>query len=138
MNGTTEQILFSITLALVAMAYATVGQGGATGYIAIMGLVGFAPDVIRPAALILNVFIGTGQFARAGLLKWRTFYPFACWASLVQSSAVRRICRRMSLILSSADSCYWPHGGSGDRYTPKMLMTMRTLRPLRLRSWRVR
>jgi uncharacterized protein len=78
-NGTVEQILLSVALAMVAMAYATVGQGGATGYIAVMGLVGFAPDVIRPAALILNVLvsaIGTAQFARAGLLKWRIFYPF--------------------------------------------------------------
>jgi uncharacterized protein len=79
-NGTLEQILFIVALAMVAMAYATVGQGGATGYIALMGLVGFAPDVIRPAALILNVLvsvIGTAQFARAGLLQWRIFYPFA-------------------------------------------------------------
>jgi uncharacterized protein len=60
-------------------SYANVGQGGATGYIALMGLVGFGPDVIRPAALVLNVLvsaIGTAQFARAGLLKWRVFYPF--------------------------------------------------------------
>jgi uncharacterized membrane protein YfcA len=79
-NGTVEQILLSVALAVVAMAYAAVGQGGATGYIAVMGLVGFAPDVIRPAALVLNVLvsaIGTAQFARAGLLRWRTFYPFA-------------------------------------------------------------
>jgi uncharacterized protein len=79
-NGTLEQILFIAALAIVAMAYATVGQGGATGYIAVMGLAGFTPDVIRPAALILNVLvsvIGTAQFARVGLLKWRIFYPFA-------------------------------------------------------------
>jgi uncharacterized protein len=78
-NGTAEQILFCVALALVATAYAAVGQGGATGYIAVMGLVGFTPDVIRPAALILNVLvsaIGTAQFARAGLLNWRSFYPF--------------------------------------------------------------
>jgi uncharacterized membrane protein YfcA len=45
-----------------------------------MGLVGFGPDVIRPAALTLNVLvsaIGTAQFVRAGLLNWRGFYPFA-------------------------------------------------------------
>ena len=67
-TGTTEQILFCIALAVVAMAYAAVGQAGATGYIAVMGLVGFGPDVIRPAALTLNVLVsalGTAQFARA-------------------------------------------------------------------------
>jgi uncharacterized protein len=74
------EILFSVALLAVAAAYASVGQGGATGYIAVMGLVGFSPDVIRPAALTLNMpvsAIGTVQFARAGLLAWRNFYPFA-------------------------------------------------------------
>jgi uncharacterized membrane protein YfcA len=70
-NGAAGQVLFCLALALVATAYAAVGQGGATGYIAVMGLIGFAPDVIRPAALTLNLLvsvIGTAQFARAGLL----------------------------------------------------------------------
>jgi uncharacterized protein len=75
-----DSIPFGIALAVVAMAYASVGQGGATGYIAVMGLAGFAPNVIRPTALVLNVLvsaIGTAQFARAGFLNWRTFYPYA-------------------------------------------------------------
>jgi hypothetical protein len=45
-----------------------------------MALAGFTFDVIRPTALILNLLvsaIGTAQFARAGLLEWRTFYPYA-------------------------------------------------------------
>jgi uncharacterized protein len=33
-------------LAVIAAAYAAVGQAGATGYIAAMGIVGFTPDVI--------------------------------------------------------------------------------------------
>lgn len=44
-----------------------------------MGIVGFAPDVIRPAALALNALvatIGTARFARAGYLTWRGTYPF--------------------------------------------------------------
>ena len=80
MIGSIEQTLLSIAFAAVAVAYAAVGQGGATGYIAVMALAGFTPDVIRPTALILNVLvsaIGTAQFARAGLLEWRTFYPYA-------------------------------------------------------------
>jgi uncharacterized protein len=45
----------------------------------VMALAGYAPEVIRPTALILNVLvsaIGTAQFARARLLQWRTFYPY--------------------------------------------------------------
>jgi len=75
-----EQILFPIVLAIIAATYAAVGQAGGTGYIAVMGLVGLSPDVIRPTALALNIIvaaIGAANFARAGLLKWRSFYPFA-------------------------------------------------------------
>jgi uncharacterized membrane protein YfcA len=74
-----QHALFSFVLAIIAAAYAAVGQAGATGYIAAMGLAGFAPDVIRPAARALNTLvaaIGTARFARAGHIKWRGTYPF--------------------------------------------------------------
>lgn len=80
MDYAVEQILFCLAMAAVATAYAALGQGGATGYIAVMGIVGLSPNIIRPTALILNVLvagIGTAQFARTGLLSWRNFYPFA-------------------------------------------------------------
>src|ERR1700733_12898053 len=48
---TLQHVLFPIVLAVIAAANIAVGQAGATGYIAAMGLVGFRPDVIRPAAL---------------------------------------------------------------------------------------
>jgi hypothetical protein len=72
-------VLFSLVLAGIAAAYAAVGQAGATGYIAAMGLAGFAPDAVRPAALALNTVvavIGAVRFARAGHLAWRSTYPF--------------------------------------------------------------
>jgi hypothetical protein len=57
---------------------ASVGQAGGTGYIAAMGLLGFAPDVIKPTALnVLVAAIGCIRFHRAGLLTWRTCHPFA-------------------------------------------------------------
>lgn len=67
-------------LFLVAVLYASVGQAGGTGYIAVMGLAGFSPAVIKPTALALNVLvavIGTVRFAKAGMLTWRSCYPFA-------------------------------------------------------------
>jgi uncharacterized protein len=76
---TPQHILFSLVLTIIAAAYAAVGQAGATGYIAAMGLAGFTPDTIRPAALALNTLvaaIGTARFAREGHIKWRTAYPF--------------------------------------------------------------
>jgi uncharacterized protein len=76
---TLQHAFFPVVLAIIATAYAAVGQAGATGYIAAMGLAGFTPDVIRPAALALNTLvaaIGTVRFARAGHLTWRGTYPF--------------------------------------------------------------
>lgn len=62
----------------VAVLYASVGHAGATGYIAVMGLLGLAPEVIRPTALVLNLVvaaIGTVQFARAGHWRSDLFLP---------------------------------------------------------------
>ena len=64
----------------VAILYATVGHAGATGYIAVMGLLGLAPEVIRPTALVLNLVvaaIGTVQFARAGHVRRDLLVPLA-------------------------------------------------------------
>jgi uncharacterized membrane protein YfcA len=76
---TLQEILFPMVLAVIAAAYAAVGQAGATGYIAAMGLAGYPPAVIRPAALALNTLvaaIGTVRFAQAGFITWRGTYPF--------------------------------------------------------------
>jgi uncharacterized membrane protein YfcA len=75
-----NEILLAASFALVAILYSAVGQAGGTGYIAVMGLVGFAPEVIKSTALTLNILvaaIGCLQFYRVGLLTWRTCYPFA-------------------------------------------------------------
>jgi hypothetical protein len=77
---TLEHALLAFTFAIIAALYASVGQAGATGYIAVLGLVGYGPEVIKPTALALNVLvatIGCMRFAREGLLTWRSFYPFA-------------------------------------------------------------
>lgn len=45
-----------------------------------MAAFGLPPEVMKPTALALNVVvaaIGTLVFRRAGLLTWRSFYPFA-------------------------------------------------------------
>jgi hypothetical protein len=63
----TEAILESLLspiFALVAILYAAVGQAGGTGYIAVMGLIGFAPNVIKPTALALNILVAAIGCAR--------------------------------------------------------------------------
>lgn len=65
---------------IVALLYSSVGHGGASGYLAVMAFVGVMPEVTRPTALVLNLFvasIGAYQFWRAGFFSWRLFWPFA-------------------------------------------------------------
>ncbi len=67
-------------LALAALAYSTVGHAGASGYLAVMALLGTPAATMRPTALLLNLVvatIGTIQFARAGHFRWSLFWPFA-------------------------------------------------------------
>lgn len=69
-----------VGIAMVAFLYASVGHAGASGYIAVMGLLGIAPALIKPNALALNVLVaslGTWQFWRAGHFRWHALWPFA-------------------------------------------------------------
>ena len=75
-----ETLVLSVAFLATALVYAAVGQAGASGYIAIMGLAGFAPLVMKTTALSLNLLvaaIGTTVFLRAGRLSWRNVWPFA-------------------------------------------------------------
>lgn len=73
-------VALPLLIGLVALLYASVGHAGATGYIAVMTLLGLPRDVIRPTALVLNVLvaaIGTVQFSRAGHFRRDLFLPLA-------------------------------------------------------------
>lgn len=69
-----------LLLAFVAFLYASVGHGGASGYLAAMALMGVAPALMKSSALVMNLavslisFIG---FYRAGHFKFKLFWPFA-------------------------------------------------------------
>ncbi len=63
----------------VAILYSSVGHAGASGYIAAMALLGFAPEQMRPTALALNLLvggIGLLRFWRGGHVRWRNVLPF--------------------------------------------------------------
>jgi uncharacterized protein len=64
---------------LVATLYSSVGHAGASGYLAAMTLLGFAPEQMRPTALALNLLvggIGLFRFWRGGFVRWRNILPF--------------------------------------------------------------
>lgn len=73
-------ILFYILLFLVAFLYSSVGHGGASGYLALMAIFSIAPEVMKPTALLLNLFVSLTsfiQFYRGKHFKWKIFLPFA-------------------------------------------------------------
>jgi len=70
----------TVCFAIIAALFASVGQAGAPGYVAVMGLFGHGPGVIKPVALALTTLvaaIGVFGFHRAGLLRARDWAPFA-------------------------------------------------------------
>ena len=73
-------ILFYVLLFFVAFLYATVGHGGASGYLALMALFSISPEVMKPTALLLNLFVSLTsfiQFYRGKHFRWKVFLPFA-------------------------------------------------------------
>jgi uncharacterized membrane protein YfcA len=73
-------LLIILAIFVVAILYSSVGHGGASGYLAVMAFWAVAPEVTRPTALVLNLFvasIATFQFYRSGYFSWRIFLPFA-------------------------------------------------------------
>ena len=42
---------------IMALLYSSVGQGGGSGYLAAMALMGVAPENIRQTALVLNIVV---------------------------------------------------------------------------------
>ena len=75
-----EAIWLAAAFLVIALVYSAVGQAGASGYLAVMALAGFAPPAMKTTALALNLLvaaIGTSLFLRAGRLSWRNVWPFA-------------------------------------------------------------
>jgi uncharacterized membrane protein YfcA len=76
---TPDTFLVSLVFFVVAAVYSTVGHAGASGYLAMMALVGLPFEVMRPTALTLNIFVAslnTWRFYRAKLLEFSSVVPF--------------------------------------------------------------
>jgi uncharacterized membrane protein YfcA len=73
-------IVFGVLLAVVAFLYSSVGHGGASGYLALMAIFAFPISVMKPSALLLNLFVSGISFFfyyKKDFFKPRLFYPFA-------------------------------------------------------------
>ncbi|NBB79530.1 MAG: TSUP family transporter [Verrucomicrobia bacterium] len=74
----TESILQLLPFFFVALLYASVGHGGASGYLAVMALFGVEAGILRPTALGLNVLVstlGTVAFFKEGHFRRHLFWP---------------------------------------------------------------
>ncbi|TBH70700.1 sulfite exporter TauE/SafE family protein [Aquirufa antheringensis] len=64
----------------MAFLYASVGHGGASGYLAVMALFAIAPPLMKQTALLLNLGVSLMSFLafyRQGFFRWTLFWPFA-------------------------------------------------------------
>jgi uncharacterized membrane protein YfcA len=79
MSAGDTALLATLFLAVGAL-YGSVGHAGASGYLAVMALVGMAPDSMRSIALSVNVAVAAiafASYATAGHFSWRFFGPLA-------------------------------------------------------------
>ena len=75
-----EELLLAALFLAAAILYSSVGHAGASAYLAAMALVGVSQVVMRPTALVLNLFVASiviARFWRAGHLPWRQLMPLA-------------------------------------------------------------
>src|SRR5436190_4885381 len=73
------EIYFLFLIFIVAFMYASVGHGGASGYLALMVLFGISPVLMKSSALILNIFVSAIafiQYYRHGHFRWKILFPF--------------------------------------------------------------
>lgn len=74
-----ETLGIAFLVGLVAFLYASVGHGGASGYLAILSFFAFSRDEMASTALMLNVLVAGLAFwfyRRANYFAWRLLWPF--------------------------------------------------------------
>jgi len=74
-----DAVILSVSFFVVATLYTTVGHAGASGYLAMMALVGLAPETMRPTALTLNILVAAFavyRFRQARYFHWSGLWPF--------------------------------------------------------------
>jgi len=73
-------LIFLLILPIVSFFYASVGHGGASGYLALMALFSVTPELMKPTALLLNLFVAGIAFYyyyKEGFFNKKLFLYFA-------------------------------------------------------------
>ncbi len=69
-------LILSFLMFSVAVLYSSVGHGGDSGYLAVMAFFSFAPEMMKPTALSLNILVAavaTIKYYRAEHFSWQLF-----------------------------------------------------------------
>ena len=72
-------IIFLVFIFILAILYSSVGHGGASGYLALMAILGFAPEIMRSSSLSLNILVSAiafYAFYKNGHFKFKLLLPF--------------------------------------------------------------
>ena len=72
--------IFILSLLIISFMYSSIGHGGASGYIALMAIFNFSPEIMRPTGLILNLFvsgIAFYHFWKNGYFNKKLFFIFS-------------------------------------------------------------
>ncbi len=75
-----SEIILAFLFFVIATLYGAVGLGGGSGYLAVMGLFGVPPELMRITALTFNILvasIGSWKYVSAGYFSIRLFWPIA-------------------------------------------------------------
>jgi uncharacterized protein len=125
-----EVLPLTLAIFAVALLYASVGHGGASGYLAVMALFAVSSELLRPTALMLNVMvstIGAIAFYKAGHFRNMLFWPLALGAipfaylggSIVLPESAFRLLLGGALIVAMA-RLFLPASGDTKIREPKM------------------
>ncbi|WP_372752720.1 sulfite exporter TauE/SafE family protein [Mariniflexile sp.] len=71
--------IFLISLFVIAFLYASIGHGGASGYLALMAMFGIETVLMKSSALTLNLFVAGIAFYsyyKGGFFNWKILLPF--------------------------------------------------------------
>ncbi|MCX2575301.1 sulfite exporter TauE/SafE family protein [Pedobacter sandarakinus] len=130
-----DLLLFFGLLFIVAFLYSSVGHGGASGYLALMAIFAISPLIMKPTALLLNLFVSSVsfiQFYRGGHFRWKTFWPFAA-ASIPMSfiggtmaieSAVYKKILGVLLLIPVIRFFFFKDAGPDERKTPNIPLSL--------------
>ncbi len=132
-----DPALFTMLLMAAAALYAAVGHGGASAYLALMALTGFAPEQMRPLALVLNLFVSAIafiQFRRTGAFDLRLFLLFGGAAiplaflggSINLGGNWHRIMLGIVLIASAATLVFKPQIAGAETRAPSPFVALPT------------